>query len=242
MNKWVGKICPYCNTSFRETDDIVICDLCEMPHHRECWMENGSCTTFGCTGHMIQVHTAISGNNFFHGESCSECGSPLDMGAAFCTICGARVGVKSVPMPESRNNMQCPNCHNAVPMNSKACTYCGYRFDGLRERCTNCGGALDSAGNCSICGYRSMPAPPQTSAPKRSESLSHGAANENQCSSCGFTLEPGAGFCVNCGKKVESASSGGGRIRSTVDSSNRRELTQEEKQAVKKNFKRAGAL
>ena len=44
-------------------------------------------------------------------------------------------------------------------------------------------------------------------------------------------------ICENCGKKVERAASGGGRIRSTVDSSNRRELTQEEKQAVVRDIK-----
>ncbi len=26
------------------------CSVCKVPHHRECWEENGGCTTFGCQG------------------------------------------------------------------------------------------------------------------------------------------------------------------------------------------------
>lgn len=50
MNKYAGKTCPYCKTSFQEDDEVVVCDICEMPHHKDCWFDNGQCTTFGCTG------------------------------------------------------------------------------------------------------------------------------------------------------------------------------------------------
>ena len=49
---FIGKICPYCKTEFKEGDDVVVCSNCEMPHHKECWIENKACTTFGCTGTM----------------------------------------------------------------------------------------------------------------------------------------------------------------------------------------------
>lgn len=48
--KYIGKICPFCKTAFKEGDDIVICSACDMPHHKECWIENQGCTTFGCSG------------------------------------------------------------------------------------------------------------------------------------------------------------------------------------------------
>ena len=48
--KYMGKECPFCKTPFKDGEDIVVCDSCEMPHHRACWEENGGCTTFGCTG------------------------------------------------------------------------------------------------------------------------------------------------------------------------------------------------
>ena len=50
MNKYIGKICPFCKTEFKENDDIVLCSSCDMPHHKDCWIENQGCTTFGCMG------------------------------------------------------------------------------------------------------------------------------------------------------------------------------------------------
>ena len=48
--KYIGKVCPYCKTAFTEQDEIVICSACDMPHHKDCWIENQGCTTFGCSG------------------------------------------------------------------------------------------------------------------------------------------------------------------------------------------------
>ena len=50
MSEFTGKICPYCRTEFQEGDDIVVCSSCEMPHHKDCWIDNQGCTTFGCSG------------------------------------------------------------------------------------------------------------------------------------------------------------------------------------------------
>lgn len=50
MEEYIGKICPYCKTAFAEGDEIVQCSACEMPHHKDCWIENQGCTTFGCQG------------------------------------------------------------------------------------------------------------------------------------------------------------------------------------------------
>ncbi len=51
-SKYLGKVCPYCKTEFIEGDEIVVCSDCEMPHHKECFIENKGCTTFGCQGSM----------------------------------------------------------------------------------------------------------------------------------------------------------------------------------------------
>ena len=50
MNDLYGKICPYCKTRLQQGDDIIVCSECNMPHHKECWIENEGCTTFGCSG------------------------------------------------------------------------------------------------------------------------------------------------------------------------------------------------
>lgn len=42
-------ICPYCQTEVKESE-AILCPLCGMPYHSECWTENGGCAVYGCTG------------------------------------------------------------------------------------------------------------------------------------------------------------------------------------------------
>lgn len=48
--KYQGKSCPYCQFSLKQDSEVVVCRDCNIPHHKECWDQNGSCTTFGCQG------------------------------------------------------------------------------------------------------------------------------------------------------------------------------------------------
>ena len=41
---------PFLQNRFKEDDEIVVCSVCDMPHHKDCWVENKGCTTFGCLG------------------------------------------------------------------------------------------------------------------------------------------------------------------------------------------------
>lgn len=94
-----NKVCPFCKTTFSATDDIVVCSSCEMPHHKDCWVENGGCTTFGCMGTI----NAVSGqaNSVTNTEMrieefevvkrrfCGYCGATLNnVDAKFCGKCG----------------------------------------------------------------------------------------------------------------------------------------------------------
>ena len=54
-HKFLGKTCPYCKTPFEKDDVVVICSICDMPHHLSCWQENNGCTTFGCTGNIKET-------------------------------------------------------------------------------------------------------------------------------------------------------------------------------------------
>ena len=51
----VGKTCPFCKAPFMKGEAVVFCSHCEIPHHLECWKENGGCTTFGCTGNIGKI-------------------------------------------------------------------------------------------------------------------------------------------------------------------------------------------
>lgn len=41
-------ICPYCQSPIEEGMAVIVCPSCHVPHHADCWRENGRCTTFGC--------------------------------------------------------------------------------------------------------------------------------------------------------------------------------------------------
>jgi len=42
-------VCPYCRMSFDEASPPkLFCTACGMPHHEDCYAENGGCTVFGC--------------------------------------------------------------------------------------------------------------------------------------------------------------------------------------------------
>lgn len=43
-----GRPCPYCRTPLRAEEQVVVCPACRVPHHLECWIDNGRCTTYGC--------------------------------------------------------------------------------------------------------------------------------------------------------------------------------------------------
>jgi TM2 domain-containing membrane protein YozV len=42
-------VCPYCRMAFDDgTPPKIFCTACGMPHHEDCYRENGGCTVFGC--------------------------------------------------------------------------------------------------------------------------------------------------------------------------------------------------
>jgi TM2 domain-containing membrane protein YozV len=42
-------VCPYCRMPFDDASPPkVYCTACSMPHHEDCYRENGGCTVFGC--------------------------------------------------------------------------------------------------------------------------------------------------------------------------------------------------
>ncbi len=43
MSRFLNKLCPVCKSRFGDNDDIVVCPECGTPHHRACYMKNGTC-------------------------------------------------------------------------------------------------------------------------------------------------------------------------------------------------------
>ena len=90
--QYANKTCPYCKTGFSEDDIVVVCSVCEMPHHKECWIENTACTTFGCTGTITFPNGGMTEADItFEGIPpvfCSRCGTPSFGGTPICARCG----------------------------------------------------------------------------------------------------------------------------------------------------------
>lgn len=50
--------CPFCKFAITQGEDITYCPGCEVPHHVDCWNQNGGCTTFACTGEPVHHRTS----------------------------------------------------------------------------------------------------------------------------------------------------------------------------------------
>ncbi len=134
MNKaYIGKICPYCKCEITADDTIVKCSICDMPHHRDCWIENQGCTTFGCDGTIQSIESSPDNVDFeievYYDNDCqaeyshthlhcSYCGSRIETGAAFCSKCGRRIGNK-------QEKTFCIKCGNELEADMQFCPKCG---------------------------------------------------------------------------------------------------------------------
>lgn len=110
MNEYVGKICPYCKAEFKEGDEIVVCSTCDMPHHKECWVDNQGCTTFGCLGTIKSPDgskTTVTTSEIFYEDStpsqnvvyCTRCGAQNQASSSFCSKCGNRLNTPTQSTP-----------------------------------------------------------------------------------------------------------------------------------------------
>lgn len=93
-----GKSCPYCQYPIKPGADAVYCSKCGIPHHSQCWGQNGRCTTFGCDG-VPQATSAQSNGRSSNGRvdltisgvNCPRCGIDNPVASVFCHRCGASI-------------------------------------------------------------------------------------------------------------------------------------------------------
>lgn len=99
---FVGKVCPYCKCEIKEDDVVVICSDCEMPHHKECWIENKGCTTFGCTGTIMGIES-------YEVLHCKNCGADYTECEETCSYCGNTLLKEASKQQELLNSTQYSN-------------------------------------------------------------------------------------------------------------------------------------
>jgi hypothetical protein len=42
--------CQFCGSQMKQSERLVVCSVCETPHHESCYAENSRCTTYACKG------------------------------------------------------------------------------------------------------------------------------------------------------------------------------------------------
>ncbi len=89
MTDCKGQTCPICNRRFLDEDDIAVCPDCGTPHHRECYLQRGSCAN-------AELHQ----NGFVWSpsspeplpKSCPNCNATNEPERSFCSSCGKPLG------------------------------------------------------------------------------------------------------------------------------------------------------
>jgi len=61
-NPYAGHRCAKCGVAFSVTDEVLVCDTCGAPHHRQCWEDSNKCCVPGCTG-QIDLNASFRINN-----------------------------------------------------------------------------------------------------------------------------------------------------------------------------------
>ncbi len=104
MYFYEGYSCPICGQSFTESEDVVSCPQCGLPHHRACWIKEGHC-------HLAHLHdteeqwsrdkatysvnqTQDNSASDRPRQICGNCGTSNAQFAEFCQHCGAPLKIK----------------------------------------------------------------------------------------------------------------------------------------------------
>lgn len=109
--KFFRKICPVCGHTLHYDDDVVICEICDHPHHAACWKKNKGCGILGCSG-VNPIVTLPEGEPVSDGADDSDrLTEPLDED-------------DSATEEEAGNGLICPVCGSAVGEGAKTCSFC----------------------------------------------------------------------------------------------------------------------
>ena len=98
-------ICPVCCTIVEEKDESITCPDCKIKYHKDCWIDNDGCATYGCpsSGCLAPPPPSISP---------SECDEALHDNIEDATA-------------QSYESIICPHCQTKLSSNTSFCWNCG---------------------------------------------------------------------------------------------------------------------
>jgi len=102
--------CPYCQSKIKQESEIIYCNICGTPHHKECWDENNGCTTYGCIKNPVTEKRPAEGT---------------DIGNRTIEEIEQILGQKL--KKEVIEEIVCYNCNKAIDNNSVYCKFCGVK-------------------------------------------------------------------------------------------------------------------
>ena len=143
--EYIGKICPYCKTAFVEGDEIVQCSACEMPHHKDCWIENQGCTTFGCQGTIRGLDGQAYSQMMAEGAQKTAASA---QSAAYQRPVYGQNGYAFAGQSQQTERPAFgarPMAYGAAPGASKLCPNCGAQNIGDSIFCAHCGARMPQA-------------------------------------------------------------------------------------------------
>lgn len=85
-------VCPICQSHIAEAEAILTCPHCQQVHHRECWVEVGGCSTYGCEQAPAMskepAPAARPLTAWGDTKNCPACGEKIKSIALRCRYCG----------------------------------------------------------------------------------------------------------------------------------------------------------
>jgi len=88
------KVCPVCCTEIEKYDSgsLTLCQDCKMTYHKDCWIDNKGCATYGCPSAgslnppIEKIEIPIDSNQ--SDTICTQCSTHHAPGITICWFCG----------------------------------------------------------------------------------------------------------------------------------------------------------